>query len=90
VEPLPVLKDFDPFEDRGARLRSRGEVSPMDQVAFETAPEALHQRVVVAVAFTAHARLDTGLAQSLPVSFAGVLHSPIGVMDQSARGAADA
>lgn len=40
VEPLAVKKDFDPFEDRGAGLRSPGEVSPMHQFAFEAAPEA--------------------------------------------------
>ena len=28
VEPLPVIKDFDPFEDGRPRLRSRGEMSP--------------------------------------------------------------
>ena len=30
VEPRAVVKDFDPFEDRRARLCARGEVAAMD------------------------------------------------------------
>jgi len=42
VEPLAVVKDFDPLEDGGASLSACGERLAMDQFAFETAPEAFH------------------------------------------------
>ena len=55
VEPLPVVKDPDPFEDRRAGLGARGKLTPMHQFAFQTAPEAFHHGVVIAVALAAHA-----------------------------------
>jgi hypothetical protein len=61
VEPRAVVKDFDPFKDGRARLGACGEGLPMDQTAFEGAPEAFHHGVVVAVAAAAHAGEDSGL-----------------------------
>ena len=40
VEPLPVVKDFDPLEDGSACLRPRGKMHAMHQLAFEAAPKA--------------------------------------------------
>src|SRR5208337_570752 len=82
VEPHPVVKDFDPFKDRRARLGARGEGLSMDQAAFERAPEAFHHGVVVAVAAAAHAGNDSGLSQPLAISMAGVLDAPVGMMHQ--------
>jgi hypothetical protein len=85
VEPLPVVKDFDPFKDRRARGSARGEVSAMDQVAFEAAPKTFHGGVVVTVAAAAHAGNDSGREPSLPIVLTGVLDAPIGVMEQPRR-----
>jgi hypothetical protein len=32
VEPLPVVKDFDPFKDHSVRLLARGKLAAMDQL----------------------------------------------------------
>ena len=60
----------------------------IDQFPFETAPEAFHGGVVVAVAAAAHARNDSGLSQSLPIVATGVLDALIGVMQQGSGGPA--
>ena len=39
VEPLPVVKDFDPLEDGGAGFGPRVESAAMDEFAFEAAPK---------------------------------------------------
>ena len=54
VEPLPVVKDFDPLENRRARLGARGEVNARHQFPFQTVSKALHGGVVVAVATSHH------------------------------------
>lgn len=55
MEPLAVIKDFDPFKDGGTSFSSSREVTAVDQTAFERAPKTFHQRIVIAVAATAHA-----------------------------------
>src|SRR5277367_1223416 len=81
VEPLAVVEDFQPLEDRRLGFGARGELAPMHQLAFQAAPEALDHGVVVAVASPAHAGLDAGSGQPLPIRLAGVLPAAIGVMD---------
>ena len=49
VESLPVVKDFNPLEDGGARFGVRGEGAAVDEFAFEAAPKTFHDGVVVAV-----------------------------------------
>jgi len=72
VEPLAVVKDFNPFKDGRSGFGACRELAAMHQFSFEAAPEAFHGRIVVAVAGSAHARDDAGLRQPLPVSLAGV------------------
>ena len=84
-EPLAVVKDFDPFKDGRLRLGACGKLAAMDQLAFERAPEAFHQGVVMAVAATAHARNNARQRQSLPITFRGVLDAAIGMMHQARR-----
>jgi hypothetical protein len=58
------------------------------QLPLERSEEALHRRVVIAVAGAAHAGGDfLTLQQGLTVA-AGVLHPAIGVMHQSSLGPA--
>lgn len=61
VELRAVVKDFDPIKDRRAHLGACGEAGEVDQTAFERAPEAFHERVVMAVALPAHAGNAAGL-----------------------------
>lgn len=58
VEPLAVVEDFQPLENRRLGFRAGGKLTPMYQLAFQAAPEALDHGVVVAVTFAAHAGLD--------------------------------
>jgi len=83
VEPLAVVKDFDPFKDRRACVGARGEAMAMNQFAFHGAPEAFHHGVVVAVAAPAHAWNDARQCQPLPITFAGILDAPVGMMHQT-------
>jgi len=50
MEPLTVVKHFDPFKDDGSGFSPRGAQAAMHQFAFEAAPEVFHDGVVVAVA----------------------------------------
>lgn len=45
MEPLPVVKHFDPFKDRNLGPGLGGELPAVHQVPFKAAPEALHKRV---------------------------------------------
>jgi hypothetical protein len=82
VEPLAVVKDFDPLEDGGAGLCPRGEGAALHEFAFEAAPEAFHGGVVIAVAPAAHAGNDPGQRQPLAIVAAGILDALVGVMEQ--------
>src|SRR6185369_3063450 len=52
---------------------------------LERSPKCLHRRVVIAVAFAAHARNQTMGLEFLPVSCARVLHAPIRMMNHPTR-----
>ena len=82
VEPLAVVEDFQPLEDRRLGLGASGKLAAMHQLALQAAPEALDHGVVVAVAFAAHAGLEAGSGEPLPIRFAGVFPATIGMMDQ--------
>ena len=83
MEPHAVVKDFDPFKDGGLGFAARGEVPPVNEFAFQRAPEAFHGGVVIAVAPAAHAADHASGVEVLPVKLAGVLHAPVGVMHQA-------
>ena len=55
VKSLPVVKDLDPIEDLSSSLLASSEVLVVNELGFERAKEAFHDRVVPAVAFSAHA-----------------------------------
>jgi len=42
VEPLAVVKDFNPLEDRCPGLVSHGELAATNQFPFQSAPENFH------------------------------------------------
>ena len=77
-----IVKDFDPLEDGRVRLGARGKSKTMNQFPFQSAPEAFHHGVVIAVAAAAHAGDDARLGQALPL---GGLNALVGMMHQSSR-----
>jgi hypothetical protein len=85
VEPSPVVSRFDKFKDLAAQTVLAPLRALAQRLAFERAPERFHGRVVVAVAFSAHAGDQAGALQLLAVKQAGVLHAPIRMMNDAAR-----
>ena len=79
MEPLAVVKDFDPFKDGGPGFSAGGKLAAMHQFAFEAAPKTFHRRVIIAVAGATHAGNDAGEHQPLPISGIGLLHAAIEV-----------
>ena len=51
-----VIEDFDVFLDRRLRLGASTEPTMVYEFLFQTAPQALHGGVIVAVAFAGHRR----------------------------------
>src|SRR4051812_18512044 len=80
---LAVVEAFDVIEDLSLRLGPVVELSPVDQVEFERAPEAFDESVVVTVAFAAHGGDEAGLLEGGAVIAGGVLNAPIGVAEQT-------
>ena len=54
----------------------------MYQFCLVQAVDGLGQRIVIAVALTAHGRLNSGFSQALTVANGDVLRAPIAVMNQ--------
>ena len=88
MEPLPVVEDFDVFEDGEASLLACGEGPSGEEFGFEGALEALHVSVVVAVGATAHAGRAAVLAEELAIAGRGVLDAAVAVMEHAARSSA--
>ena len=82
---LTVIEGFDVIEDGGAGFQVVGEGLAVNQFEFESAPEAFHGGVVVAVGFAAHGGEQAGVGQGLAIIAGGVLDAPIGVEDQLSR-----
>ena len=65
------------------RLKRAPRPAPVDDLGLIEAIERLGERVVVRVADTANRGLNAGLGQALGVLDRGVLHPPVGVVDES-------
>ena len=88
MKALAVVEDLDVVVDRRASL---GEIHPssvMHELLLERAEEALDDRVVVAVAASAHADTDPERLESTAIARARVLATPVGVMQETCRGLA--
>jgi len=83
MTPLPVIKHLDVFANSALRRCSSGEVPMMNQLGLEASPEALHRRVVEAIAFALHRYSETKLLQYRLVFFGTVLTAAIRMMDGS-------
>src|SRR6185436_8726567 len=85
VTTLAIVKHFDVLEQRLMRGRTSRVVFMIDQLRFQSAEEAFHDGVVVTVSSATHAALQAMSLQQVLVVIAGILHSPIAMMQQPRR-----
>ena len=76
-----VVRAFDPFEQRPARLRLGLEPTPVEHFTFQDGEEALVHGIVVVVAGRTHRRHHTHLPAVFTERTAGVLDTAVGMMD---------
>ena len=77
MTPLPIVVEFDEFENGAASLGSGLEADMMDQLGFERAEETLHGGIVETIAFTTHAGLDFVFGQKGLIFGAGILAATV-------------
>ena len=77
-----IVENFNPVKDRYVCLLPGGEGRPVDELSFETGEETLSRSVVPAVAFSAHAALDTGFFQSGLIFMTCILTASVRVAQQ--------
>src|SRR5262245_15121149 len=80
---MAVVEAFDVIEDLCPSLSSAVELPSVNQFEFESAPEAFHESVVIAVGFPAHGGAQPGFGQSTAVMAAGILDTAVGVQQQA-------
>src|SRR3954469_1695723 len=73
MQALPIIEDLDVIKDRGPCLCAGAELGLMDALRLERGEEALHGRVIQAVAPPAHRRLDPVPLQHRLIRARGVL-----------------
>jgi hypothetical protein len=84
MQTYPVVKDLEVFEDRRLRLLAGAETDLVDVLRLERGEEALHGRVIEAVAAAAHGLRDAVPLQHRAIRLGGVLHAAVAVVDQPA------
>src|SRR4051795_596088 len=85
VQALPIVKHLDVLEHRGPRLRAGAEPGLMNALRLERGEEALHGRIVQAIAASAHRGLDAMSLQHRPIRPSGVLHAAVAMMNEPPR-----
>ena len=81
MAPLAIVEDFDVVEDIGTGLSPRLPGRAPDEFPFQGREKAFHRGVVPAVGAPAHTALDAVFGELGPVGGAGILASPIGVVE---------
>src|SRR3546814_7056886 len=82
---LSVVKHFDVVEQALPSLVEGSVFLMPHMLGFERMEKALHRCVVVAITFTAHARLDIVLSKQSLITSGSVLHALIGMEQQANR-----
>src|SRR4051794_22739093 len=82
VQALPIVEDFDVVEHRRLRLLADVEADLVDVLRLEGGEEALHGRIIEAVAAPAHGLGDTVPLQHGAVGLGGVLHATVAMVEQ--------
>ena len=81
MTPLTVIVGFDVFKHGFPHLDAAYEVLTVDAFDFQAVEEALRTRIVVAVAFCAHAALQVMSADQILISRRAVLAAAVAVYD---------
>ena len=82
MESGAIIKPLDAVEDRRARISAGDEAAVIHRLVFQTAPERLDERVVVAVALPAHRGDESLGGDGLLKLGAGELTAAVGVLDE--------
>ena len=85
MKALGIIETFDVIEDGGAGLLVGGELPTIDQFPFESAPEAFHGGIVVAIALAAHGGDEARPGEGVAIISSGVLDPTIGVAEELGR-----
>ena len=82
MRALSVIEGLNVIEDGRASLLAGDEPGAINQFELQSAPEAFHDGIIVAIAFTAHRGDQTSLGQGLTVIVGGILNAAVRVKDQ--------
>ena len=83
MQPASIIDGFEEGADMGSGLVDRRISFAVHFFLLQSAHEALGLGVVIRVAGAAHADPDATLRQLFAIVGAGVLHAPVGVMDEA-------
>ena len=85
MAPLAIVEDFDVLLDGRFRVGPCGVPLMMNHFVLQTAPEALHRRVVVAVPLARHGCPHAELRDQLSIVVGAVLVASVRVQNQPWR-----
>ena len=80
MQSLSIVERLQILKDRLSSLRSALIGLPIDTLRFEGAEEALHERVVIAISFAAHAHQDPIVGQQLLIGSRSLLTATVGMV----------
>src|SRR6476660_6562040 len=86
MQAPPIVPALQELEDIRSCLIVRQVVALLDEFALQRGIEALHRRVVPAIALAAHRADDAVLLQSLAILVRRELHAAVRVMNEPGRG----
>src|SRR5690554_774751 len=82
MQAMAVVEHHDVVDDVAPGLFPCLVTAPMHPLRFQRSKKALHHRIIPAVALPAHAALDTVSLEQQPEGPAGILDTPVRVVDQ--------
>src|SRR6476619_7183951 len=82
---LPIIETHNVGKDVSLGFLAGLVILEMNMLTFEGAKEALHGRIVIAVASATHATLDLLVTEKSLVRIASILAATIGMMQQSSQ-----
>ena len=80
-----VVKDFDKAEDFTLSLGVSFKPASIDALQLERTEKSFYCGIIVTTALTTHAGNDPVSLEQLPIGGASILHTPIGMMDETFR-----
>ena len=83
MQPLPIIEHLDVVEHRRFGLRAGAEAAVINMLDLERGKDALHRRVVQAIAASAHGLNDAVPRQHRPIGLGGILHPPVAMVGQT-------